>query len=105
MLIPLHNTFLFQFLNETTNGMFVDRNKGQIILTTPDTASQGNLARWAKVTHVGAEVKCCEVGDVVLIAPGKWTPGFEIDGQKYWKSDDEWILALGDESMAYDFAA
>ena len=38
-----------------------------------------------------------QVGDHVLIEAGKWTTGFYVDGVRYWKTDDEVVLALGDE--------
>lgn len=100
---PLHNGFLFQFLNETTQGQFVTKNKGQIIIATPELDSQGTIARWVKVVAVGNSAKGISVGDVVLLQPGKWTLGFTHNGQKLWKSDDEWVLAIGDESAAYEY--
>lgn len=100
---PLHNAFLFQFLNETTSGQFLNKNKGRIIIATPELDTQGTLARWVRVVAVGDRVKDFKVGDVVLVAPGKWTIGFKHEDQKFWKSDDEWVLAIGDESLAYEY--
>ena len=101
---PLRNTFLFTFLNETRDGAFVSKNKGNIIIVTPELGRQGDLGRWAKVLAVGNEVKDFGPGDIVLIAPGKWTTGFKHDEVVIWKSDDQWVLGIGDESMAYDYA-
>lgn len=108
VLKPLRDGILFQFLNETTAGQFVNKNKGRIIIANPEIDIQGKYARWVKVIAVGDDVKTCSVDDVVLVHPGKWTLGFtfEEDGkeQKFWKTDDEWVMANGDESMAYDYA-
>lgn len=102
---PLGRSFLFAFLNETTEGQFVQKNKGRILLTRPEVDIQGTYARWAKVLAIGPEVKDFKNGDIVLIHPGKWTIGFTHDGVKVWKSDDEWVLATSDdESVAYDYA-
>lgn len=104
---PLGNTFLFAFLQETANGSFVAKNKGRIIVSShqaQDLRNQGDTARWARVLAVGPRVKDFKNGDIVLIAPGKWTMGFVHDDVKIWKSDDAWVLALGkDESVAYDY--
>jgi len=101
---PLGNAFLFAFINETTEGQFLQKNKGRILLTRPETDKQGTYARWAKVLAVGNDVKDFKNGSIVLIQPGKWTVGFTHDGVKVWKSDDEWVIALADdETVAYDY--
>lgn len=104
VLKPLHNGILFQFLNETSAGQFIDKNKGRIIIARPELDTQGKYARWVRIEAVGERVKNCKVGDIALISPGKWTTGFTHEEIKYWKSDDEWVLAIGEESMAYDYA-
>lgn len=101
---PLHNAILFQFLNETVSGQFLNKNKGRILLSAPELDNQGKFARWVKVIHVGPDVKSCKEGDIILVHPGKWTTGFEFDGAKFWKTDDEWVLARGEEHMAFDYA-
>lgn len=100
---PLHNHFLFQFVNDTTTGMISSRNRGQIIIANPEMMEQGKYARWAKVLAIGDDVKDFGVGDIVLIEPGKWTIGFPHGAERYWKSDDRWVLAIGDESLAFDY--
>lgn len=100
---PLHNHFLFQFLNDITSGLIINRNKGQIIIANAETLEQGKYARWVKVVAIGDDVKDFNVGDVVLVEPGKWTIGFVHNEKRYWKSDDAWVLAIGDESMVFDY--
>lgn len=104
---PLGNTFLFAFLNETVNGMFEQKNAGRIIIAAPTQNrfqdDQGTRARWARVLAVGPRVSNFKNGSIVLIKPGRWTTGFEHDGVKVWKSDEEQVVALGsDESVAFD---
>jgi len=102
---PLGRNFLFAFLNDTVEGQFLQKNKGRILLTRPETDKQGTYARWAKVLAVGPDVEDFKNGDIVLIQPGKWTIGFDHEGVKVWKSDDEWVLATADdESVAIDYA-
>lgn len=100
---PVHNAILFQFLNATTEGQFLDKNRGRILISRPELDTQGKYGRWVRVEAVGDAVTKCQKGDIVLLHPGKWTTGFTFEESKFWKSDDEWVLAIGEESMAYDF--
>lgn len=104
VLKPLGNSFIFSFFSTTTGGRFVERNKGQIILTNQDLNEQGKYARWGKVLAVGDRVKDLRVGDVVLIEALQWTKEVRFEGQSYWKSDDSKVLAIGeDESVTYAY--
>lgn len=101
---PLANTFLFAFFNETSQGRFIERTKGKIILTNQDLDVQGKYARWAKVLAVGPDVVDFKNGDIVLIEAGMWTTGFKHDGVQVWKSDDSKVVAIGeDESVTYAY--
>jgi len=104
---PLGKNFLFAFLNETDGKKFLPKNKGRIILTAHakgDVRGQGEYARWAKVLAIGPLVTEFKNGDIVLIDKLKWTIGFEHDGVRIWKSDQDQVLALADdESIAYDY--
>jgi hypothetical protein len=102
---PISNHFLFAFINDTVSGQFVPRNKGKIVLLHQDVNRQGDYARWAKVLAVGSLVTDFKNGDVVLIDKLQWTKGFTHDGVQIWKSDQDKVLAIGeDESVAYDYA-
>ena len=103
-LVPLGNGFLFTFFSDTAKGQFIERNKGQIILTHQDLDHQGKYARWGKVEAVGSEVKGFKVGDIDLIEALQWTKGFDFEGMRFWKSDEEKVIALGDdESVTYTY--
>jgi hypothetical protein len=108
MIRPLHNQFFFVFLNETANGVFVAKNKGRIIIPTvrsQDLRGQGDYGRWGKVLAIGKEVKDFKNGSIVLIDKLQWTKGFEYEGFMIWKSDQDKVLAIGeDESVAYDYS-
>lgn len=101
---PLTNTFLFEFVNDTAEGLFIEKSKFGFILTNQDILSQGNYARWGKVYAVGPDVKEFGAGDFVLIEAGKWTPGFNEDGTRLWKSDEAQVCAIGaDVSITYAY--
>lgn len=101
---PLDNTFLFAFFNDTAEGKFIERNSGKIILTNQDISGQASSPRWGKVLSVGPDVKELTVGSIVLIEAGKWTLGFKHEDVKIWKSDEDQVMAIGeDESVTYTF--
>lgn len=101
---PLGNAFLFQFCSESAKGQFIEKNSGAIILTHQDLEHQGKYARWGKVISAGEEVTDFKVGDLVLIESLKWTIGFDYQDSRYWKSDEEKVIAIAnDESVTYAY--
>lgn len=101
-LIPLKDSFLFEFTNETKDGKFIEKSKAGIILTNLNMDAQAENARWGKVLAAGPEVTDFVVGDLVLIERGMWTTAIEYEEQKYWKSDQSKVCAVGlDESVVF----
>ena len=104
MLKAIGNTFLFRFMNDTYGGKFVERSQGQIILTNQDLSHQANEARWVKVVCVGKEVESVKPGDIVLVEALKWTIEMKFEGQSYWKSDEQKVIAIADdETVTYAY--
>lgn len=89
------NYVIFQFVEKSVQGRFV--NSHSTLLISSEDTYQTNLPRWARATHVGDECTCVKPGDYILIEGGKWTTGFEVDGQRYWKTDESVILVTSDE--------
>lgn len=102
-LCPLRDNFIFEFVNDTAEGLFIEKSKMGLILTNQDVLSQGQYARWGKVVSVGPDVKDFTVGDFVLIDSGKWTKGFMFGETKLWKSDAKQVSALGDEASTFAY--
>lgn len=103
-LTPLRDGFLFEFANDTAEGLFIEKSKFGFILTNQDVLSQGQFARWGKVASVGPDVKDFGVGDYVLIESGMWTTGFKYEDTKLWKSDAKRVCAIGvDESVTFAY--
>jgi co-chaperonin GroES (HSP10) len=101
---PLGKAFLFSFANATYGGKFVEKNKGQIILTNQDLEGQATSARWGKVLAVGDKVDAFSVGDIVLIESLQWTIETKFEGTSYWKSDETKVIAIGeDESVTFAY--
>lgn len=101
---PLGKAFLFQFVNETYGGKFVERNKGSIFLTNQDLTDQAKVARWGKIVAVGSEVEDLHVDQLVLIEALQWTKEYQWEKVRYWKSDESKVMATTtDESVTYAF--
>lgn len=99
---PLQESFLFEFTNETYGGKFVEKHRSGIILTNQDMTTQGQTPRWGRVLAIGDKVTDFEVDDLVLIEYGKWTTGVTYEEKKYWRSSQEFVMALSnDESVTY----
>lgn len=97
----LRNGIVFQF-EEAIKGSgkdhgFNETSQGGIYLGSSFDAT-AKQSRWGIVTSVGDEVMDEGIvpGARVFIEALKWTNGFEVDGQKYWKTDEECILLVDD---------
>lgn len=93
---PLPIDILFRFNDATRKGMFEDVSAGGLYLGRSMELSLQE-ARWGTVIEIGCDVKDVAVGDQILIEPLKWTDGFEIDSIKYWKTQERFVLAIGEE--------
>lgn len=103
-LTPIKDSFIFTFFTDKSEGRFIERNKGKIILTNQDISTQGKFARWARVEAIGKDVDMFSVGDIVLIESLQWTMEFKWNEKSFWKSDMSKVIALGDdESVTYTY--
>lgn len=95
---PLHNGILFQFEEETDasrNHAFKEVSDAGII-TFADTDKATKMGRWGVVIAVGNSVTDTDVvpGARICIEPLQWTKGVTIEGDTYWKTDEEKVLAV-----------
>jgi co-chaperonin GroES (HSP10) len=95
-IVAVRKNIIFQFVEDVTAKRFVNSTASGIIISQQDGV-QASVPRWGKVTHVGPEVVDVNVGDFVLIEAGKWTTGFYVNKERYWKTDEERVMAIGDE--------
>lgn len=93
------NQLIFQFVEETAGGGFSQKT-GTGILVSQGHEKQLDYCRWGRIMSMGPDVKTEDfnVGDIVLIDSLKWTNMFmvEDDGNKYWVTTDDSILATAD---------
>lgn len=100
----INRDFLFQFTDGTAEGKFIEKAKSGIILTNQDAESQAKYARWGRVVSIGDNVTTLSVGDLVLMESGKWTTSTLWEDVKYWRSNEEFVIAIGaDESVTFAY--
>jgi hypothetical protein len=92
----LHNHIMFQFEDEVIgsgqNMKFKETTEWDFTVSREEEAVK--QSRWATITHVGPNVTSVKVGDVALIEALKWTTGVVYENERYWRTDEEKVLAL-----------
>lgn len=91
-LTPLHDNII------CSDGDFGDKvTKSGIFVQSSIGKSEGIIPRWFRVRHVGPKIDWLKPEQWVLVQFGRWTEGFEFDGEKYWKVDPEGCLLVSEE--------
>ena len=97
----LRNGIVFQFEEATTNnkGQFRETTKSGIYLGSNFDES-AKKARWGIVNFVGNEVidEGIVPGVRILVDALKWTKGFVVEDEKFWKTDEDNVLAVDDST-------
>lgn len=94
-LTAIHNHIIFEFVDATSKGQFTEKTEAGIqLLGHFDNSSKE--PRWARVLVTGPDVdsELCTPGCEILIDNLRWTEGVELDGKKYWRTDDKQVLAF-----------
>ena len=94
---PVNDNVIFKFVEDTTSTRFMNSSSAGIIISSKDD-NQANVSRWGKVVAIGPKVLDVKVDDYILVESGKWTSGFEHESVRYWKTDENQILAVSDEA-------
>lgn len=68
-----------------------------LILTSDDGKTRGVHPRWGQVTHVGPDQQDVKVGQYILVAHGRWSRGFELNGETLRTVDPKDVLGVQDE--------
>ena len=92
----IESNIIFQFVEDVTSTRFKNSSASGFIITSDD-GNQTSQPRWAKTIDVGPNVTEIKPGDFILIEAGKWTPGFELNGERFWKTDDQRVIATSDQ--------
>jgi hypothetical protein len=97
-----HNDVLFHFEDEETT--FVDgklkqtgfKEKTSWGFVYKDTNKSAADSRWGIVDAIGPDIDTNDIniGRRILVENLKWTTGCEFEKKKYWKTTDEFVLAV-----------
>ncbi len=101
-----HNDVLFQFEDKQItlhSGKLTQRGfeeKTKWGFTFCNTTASASSPRWGHVVLVGPDTdKDIFPGRRVLVENLKWTVGFNFEGERYWKTTDEFIIGYDDEVL------
>lgn len=93
---PTTNSIIFSFYDDSTSSRFINKTASGIAIAI-SAKDQANVDRWGVVTAVGPDVRNIKVGEAILIESGFWTSGFEVEGVKFWKTDENSVILTADE--------
>lgn len=102
--MPISNTNVTGTFTPLHDGVLVRQMKfdqvttaGGIIIPGDDGELRGIHPRWAEVVSVGHKQKDVVVGDWILVAHGRWSRGFNLNGETVRTVDPKDILMVSDE--------
>jgi len=87
---PLKDSVLFTFVQTTRDGYFRKETDWGFKIAGNDYDS--STARWGVAEVIGPDVKHITPGDYILIEPLKWTTAVEVDGKKYWRTAEAYVM-------------
>lgn len=102
---PLGNNILFAFLDDHSAVNFIPRTKSGIIQLTDKNYDEAKTPKWAVVLAAGPDV-CQEILDhkYILVSPMRYTPGFDFEGTRVWKTAEPEVMAVtNDEEATYQY--
>ena len=68
-----------------------------LIVLSDDGKTGGIHPRWGEVVAVGNEQEDVSVGQYVMVAHGRWSRGFELNGETVRTVDPKDVLGIQDE--------
>jgi len=89
---PLRDGILVRNMNFSGH-----KTPGGIIVLSDDGKLGGIHPRWGEVIAVGNEQQDVDVGQYVMVAHGRWSRGFELNGETVRTVDPKDVLGIQDE--------
>lgn len=71
--------------------------EGGLIVLSDDGKVGGIHPRWGEVSHVGPDQQDVKVGQYILVAHGRWSRGFDLNGETLRTVDPKDVLGIQDE--------
>ena len=96
--LAIKNHIVFQFVDEIDHdGKFIEKHD-TIHIMSGDFQDSSALPRWGKVVLAGPEVdeSISAAGTQILIESLKWTMGFKIESDTFWRTDESCVLAVAE---------
>lgn len=93
----LKRDIIFKFHQEIwdSQGLFARKSPAGIIIPG-SMEDMLHTPRWGTVCILGP--KCSDelrvLGCEILIHPLKWTNSFKFDGEKFWKTNEDWVYGV-----------
>ena len=78
------------------------RTASGLIVMSDDGKSTGIHPRWGQVIAIGNEQEDVSVGQYVLVSHGRWSRGFELNGETVRTVDPKDVLGIQDEAPGND---
>jgi co-chaperonin GroES (HSP10) len=110
--MPISNTNMTGTFRPLHNGVLVKEMKfgevktsAGIILPGDDAELRGIHPRWAQVVEIGHEQEDVTIGQWILVAHGRWSRGFNLNGETHRTVDPKDILMVSDDKPADEFFA
>lgn len=87
---------VFQFEDGVHNGQFTEQKIGSLIMAGmgKNHVRDGELSRWAIIRGIGKDVTSVKVGERVFIDKHRWTNGFKVGDETFWRTNEKSILAV-----------
>jgi len=77
---------------------FGERKTASGLIVLSDDGKVGGIhPRWGEVIAVGNEQQDVQVGQYVMVAHGRWSRGFELNGETVRTVDPKDVLGIQDE--------
>lgn len=92
----LNNKVVFKFVEDIANGAFKNKTDWGFQLKQ-DPAGDIKKPRWGLVEKIGPDVTLVKEGEYVLIEPLMWTLKLIYEGDEFWYTNEEKILAHSEE--------
>jgi len=103
--MPVLNTRVEGIFKPLRDGILVrnmefgeQRTESGLIIASDDGKTSGIHPRWGEVIAVGNEQQDVSVGQYVLVAHGRWSRGFELNGETVRTVDPNDVLGIQDEA-------
>jgi len=73
------------------------KTESGLIVLSDDGKNSGIHPRWGEVTHIGPDQHDVKIGQYVLVAHGRWSRGFELNGETLRTVEPNDVLGVQDE--------